>query len=451
MVNKNTIQVYLLLLFISMGINQLAKAQNERFHGGRGDGAHVESTGQINFNTVDYVGSAFSVHIDKAIGQADTTENNIINFKLVFSEPVIDLNKESIDLSGAAQAQTVVITGSGTEYNIAVSGMLNNGPVIINIPEGKVHNSVGSPNLPAVIIDNEVLFLGADLTVEITRAQGQEYLTSDDTAFFDITFNENVLNFTESDIELSGTANPQNIKISGTDKIFKAAIYNFQNDGTASINIPKNTVNSIYGKANSASINTQNTVIIDHSRPDVEIKLAEGQTNPAYTLPIKFKVVFSEDVSDFSNLSVNYGGSPNIKMTVSGNGSVYIIAFDSVLTNETVNIYIAENIVHDFAGNGNQTPNYTQNSITFKGVTSIRNINVDDFANIYSKNNNLIINLKELPLNALNLDIYQINGKKVYSKKLTQKYNRIALKAMQLYIISFSGDKFRYTKKVLMR
>ena len=429
---------------------QNISAQNEPFHGGRGDGADVHSSGIIDFSSVDYEGNVFTVHIDKAAGQTDTTENDIINFKLTFSSFVSDLRPESISLSGTANAQKVSISGSGTEYNVAVSGMLNNGSVIIDIPEGSVHNSVGSPNLPAVIIDNEVIYLGADLTVEITRHFGQAYLTNADTVLFDITFNETVSDFESNDIQVSGTANPQSIKLTGEDKTYLAKIYDFQTDGSVSITVPAGIAESIYGKTNESSINTENTVIIDKTRPDVEIKLAEGQSNPAYTYPIKFKVVFSEDVVDFSANSIMYGGSSNLKINVSGNGSVYIVSIDSVKSNETVSIYIAENVVHDYAGNGNTEPVYTENSVTFAGLTSVDKLNIDDFAKVYGIKGKLFIQFYELPKQYMKLEIFDIDGKKIMEKRLSGRENYIPLSPMHHYIISLSNNNYTFHKKIFI-
>ena len=438
--------VFPLIFFYTQNIS----AQNEAFHGGRGDGADVQSSGIIDFNSVDYEGDVFTVHIDKAAGQTDTTESDIINFKLTFSDFVSDLRPESISLSGTANAQNVSISGNGTEYNVSVSGMLNNGSVIIDIPEGAVHNSVGSPNLPAVIIDNTVIFRGADLTVEITRHPGQAYLTNVDTVLFDITFNEIVNGFESSDIQVSGTANPQGIKLSGDSRTYLAKIYDFQTDGSVSITIPAGVAESIYGKSNESSINTENKVLIDKTRPDVEIKLAEGQSNPAYTYPIKFKVVFSEDVVDFSANSIMYGSSSHLKISVSGNGSVYIVSIDSVKTNETISIYMSENVVHDYAGNGNTNPDYSGNSVTFAGVTSVNMLNIEDFAKVYGQKGNLFIHFNELPKQYMYLEIFDIDGKKIKEKRLSDRENYIPLSPMHHYIISLSSNNFTYRKKVFI-
>ena len=447
---KINLPVFVLFLLWVL-FNQQLSAQNERFHGGSGDGADVCTSASIDFNSVDYEGDVFTGYIDLAAGQADTTDIKTINFKLSLSEPAHDLTSSSIKLSGDAQPQKVVITGSGTEYNMAVSGMLNNGSVMVELPAGSVHNSVGAPNLSAVIIENEVIFVGADFTVEINRATGQEYITNTDTAYFSVNFNEFVIDFNEADIELSGTATPTSMVVVGDGKTFDVAVSGYQNEGTIVINILADKVKSTYGKFNEASINTGNIVVFDNSRPDVEIKLNEGQQNPAYTFPIKFKVIFSEEVIDFSDGSVTYGGSPGLKIIVSGNGSVYTVSVDSAITSETISIYIDENAVHDYAGNGNTIAQNTANSVTFKGTTGINDLKIDDFAKIYSQNGKLSILLKKIPEHKVFAEIYQLSGQRIVNRYLLNMINTIELKPFNTYILRLSGRNFLFSKKVFVQ
>ena len=93
--------------------------------------------------------------------------------------------------------------------------MSSNGTVIINIPEGIAHNSVGNSNKSATFFDNIVSFNGQNLYVEITLAEGQINPTNEATVHFTATFSENVNDFTSSDVSFWGTANPENVSISG--------------------------------------------------------------------------------------------------------------------------------------------------------------------------------------------------------------------------------------------
>ena len=79
-----------------------------------------------------------TVTINQAAGQADPTHGSTINFTVVFSEPVVDFAADDVTLHGwpilfagptgssgtaANSSLTAVVTGSGTTYNVAVSGM----------------------------------------------------------------------------------------------------------------------------------------------------------------------------------------------------------------------------------------------------------------------------------------------------------------------------------------
>ncbi len=69
-----------------------------------------------------------TVTINKAAGQADPTSTSPIDFTVVFSEPADRLcYRRCGTLSGTAGATTATVTGSGTTYNVAVSGMTTSG------------------------------------------------------------------------------------------------------------------------------------------------------------------------------------------------------------------------------------------------------------------------------------------------------------------------------------
>jgi len=56
-----------------------------------------------------------------------------LQFKVVFSEPVADFATGDVTLSGTAGATTALVTGSGTTYDVAVSGMTQDGTVIATL------------------------------------------------------------------------------------------------------------------------------------------------------------------------------------------------------------------------------------------------------------------------------------------------------------------------------
>ncbi len=99
-----------------------------------------------------------TVIINQAAGQADPTSGSPINFTVVFSEPVSGFASSDVTLGGTAGATIKTVTGSGTTYNVAVSGMTQNGTVTATIPAGAAQDSAGNGNLVSTSTDNSVTY-----------------------------------------------------------------------------------------------------------------------------------------------------------------------------------------------------------------------------------------------------------------------------------------------------
>ncbi len=111
-------------------------------------------------NTVTYdITAGPSVAINQAAGQADPTGVAPINFTAVFSASVTGFDGSDVALSGTAGATTATVTGSGTTYNVAVTGMTTGGTVIASIPADAAASSIGNhPSLASTSTDNTVTF-----------------------------------------------------------------------------------------------------------------------------------------------------------------------------------------------------------------------------------------------------------------------------------------------------
>ena len=99
-----------------------------------------------------------TVTINQAAGQADPTKASPINFTVVFNESVNDFATGDVTLGGTANATTAVVTGSGTTYNVAVSGMANDGTVIATIAAAVAHDAAGNGNEASTFTDNTVTY-----------------------------------------------------------------------------------------------------------------------------------------------------------------------------------------------------------------------------------------------------------------------------------------------------
>ena len=124
-------------------------------------------------NTVTYDNTGPTVTINQKAGQADPTNASPIDFTVVFSKPVTDFATGDVTLSGTAGATTAAVTGSGTTYNVAVSGMTTNGTVIASIAANVAHDAAGNGNMASSSTDNKVTYDDTSPDVTINQAAGQ--------------------------------------------------------------------------------------------------------------------------------------------------------------------------------------------------------------------------------------------------------------------------------------
>jgi len=125
------------------------------------DGAgnpNLASTSTDNTVTFTVPVTPLTVTINQAVGQADPTDTSPINFTVVFSAPVTDFATGDVTLSGTAGATTAIVTGSGTTYNVAVSGMTQSGTVIATILAGVAQDAASTPNQASTSTDNTVTY-----------------------------------------------------------------------------------------------------------------------------------------------------------------------------------------------------------------------------------------------------------------------------------------------------
>lgn len=108
-----------------------------------------------------------AVTVNQAAGQADPTKLGPINFTAVFDVVVTDFT--SADVTVVPGTATAVVTGSGTTYNIAVSGLTASGTVSATIAANTVHDAAGAGNTASTSTDNTVLY---DVTAPTAAAPG---------------------------------------------------------------------------------------------------------------------------------------------------------------------------------------------------------------------------------------------------------------------------------------
>jgi hypothetical protein len=110
-----------------------------------------------------------TVTVEQAEGQDDPVTVGPINFTVVFSEAVTGFDAAGVAISGTAGATTATITGSGTTYNVAVSGMARAGTVMITIPAGAAQDAAGNDSGASTSVDHTVTYAPFHLFFPVVR------------------------------------------------------------------------------------------------------------------------------------------------------------------------------------------------------------------------------------------------------------------------------------------
>ena len=165
----------------------------------------------------DFEPSRPSVTINQASGQADPTSSSPINFTVVFSEPVTGFTSSDVTVGGTAGATTVMVTGSGATYNVAVSGMTGSGTVTASVVDNAANAvSNSAPSMASTSTDNSVTYFtcnNVSIPTGMTVLPNTQFLVPinvDDTSgrgilAFDFTLNYNSAVVSLIDVETTGT------------------------------------------------------------------------------------------------------------------------------------------------------------------------------------------------------------------------------------------------------
>ncbi|QTA82016.1 HYR domain-containing protein [Desulfonema limicola] len=105
--------------------------------------------------------TATTVTINQAAAQTDPSSISPVNFTVVFNKSVTGFTNADISLSGTAGAATSAVTGSGTTYNVAVSGMTASGTVTASVNADAAQDSSGNNSAASTSTDNTINYNNA--------------------------------------------------------------------------------------------------------------------------------------------------------------------------------------------------------------------------------------------------------------------------------------------------
>jgi hypothetical protein len=136
--------------------------------------------------------------------------------------------------------------------------------------------------------------------------------------------------------------------------------------------------------------------MIDKTGPTVTINKATTQADPTSSAPIKFTVVFSEPVSDFTNADVNLSDSTaggtlcaNVYDGGDTDPATYEVRVNGMTTAGEVVAKITANQATDALGNGNSASTSVDNSVTWQPTAGntipVVTIISPTFGSVYAK------------------------------------------------------------------
>lgn len=313
-------------------------------------------------NTVAW--QSIGVTINQAASQFDPTATSPIHFSVVFTQSVSNFDSGDVDITGTAGgSKSVNVTGTGTNYDVAVSGMTTSGTVIATIPAGAA-SSGGASSLASASSDNTVTW---GVAVTINQAVGQSDPTTASPINFTVVFSDNVTGFATGDVSFAGsTAGGVLVgTVTGSGTTYNVAVSGMTSSGTVVASVPAGATSGT--PSNLLSTSTDNSVTWGVT---VTINQAGGQADPTGTSPINFTVLFSTSVTGFATGDVSFAGSTAggaLVGTVSGSGSTYNVAVTGMTTGGVVVASILAGVATT-GTNSNLASTSTDNSVTW-GLT----------------------------------------------------------------------------------
>ena len=265
------------------------------------------ATFSITYDTVSP-----TVTIEQAVGQGDPTNATSINFTATFSDTVTGFTGSDVNLSASTTTGTLsaVVTGSGTTYNVAVSGMTADGAVISSIPAGAAQDAAGNPNTASSSVDNSVSYISGPLNVTVNQATGQNDPTNSLPVNFTIVFSRpiNTASFTPTDVTLGGTAPGSMTAViteiapnNGT--TFNIAVSGMTGTGTVTALIAASRVQDLATINNDASTSSDNSVTYDPGVPTISGTNLKATLSPGPNIiTVKFnEAVYDNPLSDIES------------------------------------------------------------------------------------------------------------------------------------------------------
>jgi hypothetical protein len=339
-------------------------------------GGEVSSLSEPLLVTIDT--TIPTVTINQAPGQADPTFERECAFQAVFSENVVNFEASDISLAGSTANVSSANISIGQPLNprtISVTNILSDGSVTASIPAGRFEDPAGNVAPASTSSDNVVTIDSIRPTVTLNQALGQPDPTTQLPLNFTAVFNEPVTGFEPEDVMVSGTQGGAVFEITGSGTIYNVAmIAGFANAGPlpVRVSIRDGAARDLAGNTSAESTSTDNSVSLDNVRPTVFIQRLQGQPDPAWSFPVRFRVVFSEPITGFGPEDVSLAGSTvntqNASIEITGDGNIRTVSVSNVTRGGLLHVTVPAGGVHDAFGNPNLPSTGNENTVVLSYV-----------------------------------------------------------------------------------
>ena len=329
--------------------------------------ANVATDAANNSNTAAS-SKTVSVDVDAptvTIGVPSGTQTGAFDASTTFSEVVFGFTQSEVSLTGSAASITGWRANSDDSVYTATITPTASGTVTIGVAANVANDGANNANTAATSKNVTVSVDTEPPGVSIGVPSGVQ-----NSAFYaTITFTEEVLGFTQSELSLAGTATASITAWQTTDNTTFTATITPTTSGTVTLNVFASGATDAANNQNTAA--TAQTVTVDVDKPTVTISVPSvTQTNTFNAI-----IIFSEAVLGFgqSDLSLT-GSAASITAWNANSDNTTYTATITPTTSGTVMIGVAANVATDGTNNPNTAA--TSKTVTVNVDTTAPNVSI---------------------------------------------------------------------------
>ncbi|QGJ70078.1 Hypothetical protein PBC10988_17670 [Planctomycetales bacterium 10988] len=310
------------------------------------DAATNDNTGDMATVTYDGTAPTVAVTPDNLLTNMATTL-----FTFEFSEEVFDFTADDVMVTNGTKGTFTAVDGD--TYTLEVTAVAD-GDVIVNALADGAMDAAGNGN---VVGSATVTYDGTAPTVIITPDSG---VTNDDPITFTFEFSEEIFEFIEDDVMITGGVGSNFTMVDGDTYTIDVTP---DADGDITVSVADEGAED---EAGNLLAGDMATIEYDGTAPTLEISPDTGETNDD---PILFLFVFSEDVTGFESSDIIVtGGTAGTFTTI--DDDIYTLEVTPDEEDGDVTVTVADAVAQDAAMNDNvgDSATITYNAIDEKSL-----------------------------------------------------------------------------------